>query len=60
MLDAAKITKPMHGLYAKMAAVHDEPWSLNKLMVRFQHLHPLAAYSIANVGIKKTTSSFLI
>ena len=29
------------------------PWSLNKLMIRFEHLDPLAAYSIANAGIKK-------
>ena len=29
-------------------------------MVRFRHLHPLAAHSRANVGIKRTTSNFMI
>jgi hypothetical protein len=30
------------------------------LVVRFRHLHPIAAHSKANVGIAKTTSKYLI
>ena len=59
MLDIAKITKPMLGLYAIMAAVHNGAIGFEYTSVRFRDLHPLAAYSRANVGIKRTIGNIL-